>query len=1703
MISSLADKLRLAGINATVSELEDILWLASRLPPTDVAAVQQHDTAPQEQESSEDGAHTGAESDAQESSFQPPPLSPAPAPARAGEPAATSIFSDTGLAGTLEAGVLRVPGVAGAPAPDQLRRALQPFRRRIASRRHARFDEEATATQAAEKGFWSPLFAPARERCFALTLVIEDSTSAAVRDRALLELSSALSSHGAMRSMRTARLGGGSVPQLLAENGSVLNMHQLRRSDRHEIVLFATDGTSSRWRNGGAQAFLHLAGGQAAVSILHLLPRSAWCHTAVGEPEVLLHARHVGETNSHHQYHLPQWMENSVASASMPVPVIGFDSASIAQWANFASLRGAASIDGVLVAPPPNSQFKVMPETESETNAAQQTARFRQMASPDTFELAVYLSAVDPLTIPIMRLIQRSMAPETGDAELAEFLLGRLVFPTPPALATGETLYRFHEGVRTELNRALRYSEETAIRRQLVQVGRFLAVGSDGLSTFAGTFPVPSGPARLTEWALPFAQVSQEALQRFIDPAHASTASPEFASAEVPTSTARDQLRILHLSDLHIGVHLDRAPDEIRPELGAPWEAFLRGFADTDPIDLVCFSGDLTWAGQPTQFAYLSTFFDATLRALSLPRDRMMIVPGNHDLTRPSDNQQEPISAPLNRLQTAYRNWAREYLPHFSVGPDKTCANYSCQLTGWNIPIRVLCLDNSWLSLPKTDQTVSYRAQLEPPKRAQQEFVVALMHHAPEKMGSPVRLASRLESAGVRLLMYGLSGRRVVPISPGATMVRSTLSGLSPRAIDTPTVRVLDVDLRSLDHPEVGPARVFSWNQDVFRWEQAKQPLHEVVKQTVLSEWANQAEDEQQKIPFFGRRRELRELISMMKESESDASLAFHVLILGPKGIGKTALALRFVKEHWNSREGVQGAHVLINASDMHNDEKFMSALPIEAQSKSSFSSLADHLLSRHILLIVRNVETADDLRAIEGLSERLRRCSVIGLADDSQHVDLLQVATRMSIKVLRLDWLDQNASVELLSRASASAFGVTQEQLGRIAQALLGVPRALHLAGRILSSARAAAPLLHWIASSDQKVPSQALLKDADRFSTLTDAMVSVIQTHIEQWRAQRTKGASFIPELLAHGPLSGSTPLLAMAIAGMDETKFAPWDQDFLELCQQAEAAGIRVRPKTVNMIPMWAMCLRSVSPQHGPVVMDRWSRWIAERLSASEQDSGSWDELNDDSNALHEWLATCPLDAGTLVQDICLPFIRAFGVMAPWRDFCQRMLTLIPARHKALPRWYLLSARLAEMDNDLPTALREVRHAMDAAEGSTDLRKDAIALREAIQRKLMPGRGLLPSISEDDVATSDTQMQLPKNSVLPHHARIGKLAALATVVAHEGSRRAGTIIQAAGTGMVTSLLAYLRHCSQDAALRQLKYVVVADRPAVCQQIRARCRELERAGFSPFFEPGTVDELNRRMTDGQPGIIITTVRKAQMIKRNVSDDAVVVYFSLRAGALSKSLITKFRAATWLEFSHEARLVIPLRRWAFGPIITSYMTSDGIADGILRPVKILLVTFEGPQAAVLGNIANYIAQNRAEARWPGTVKSLVIVDEPDAVRVLGPVFHAHGFSKTFVVTKTMLANELAVAVNEFNRVENENALCFASPDVILNLYFRGVDVCYVVGRVSAEVMFKVQSTVNQPSPQKDNGEIVDFSGSDWKLLSSDLLNTATATEAI
>jgi hypothetical protein len=462
-IGRLAAILEMLDIEPTEEDLMDVLWLAGQIAPH----AGRSDRPPsdrQERERADPSVTSPAGSRPERAARSGPELHlPPPKTGR--------------TVPTMPAAPFQVPAAPGLPTGHALTRALRPLKRRTPSDREMVLDEEATATRIAEERLWIPEFRPARTRWFDLMLVIDGHRSMSIWRQLADELRILLERLGAFRDVRVRILDHDDPGEVnlrpVIGRTTRRGAEELIDPQGHRVILVLSDCTGPAWRSGSAHRALAAWARRGPVAILHPLPQRLWHQCAARPVPVRYTAWQPCLPNARLEWSGP---EMEAGSRVIPIPVLELQPDWLRSWADLVTTP-RSNVDGmaILVHPTDGDPDPWPPSVEDsvEATAAERLERFRAGASPDAFRLAGFLSAV-PISLPVMRLVQRAMMPASQASHLAEVFLGGLLRRLGPGeeVNPDEVRYDFWPGVRDLLLDHLRAPDAlTVIRNVSREIG--------------------------------------------------------------------------------------------------------------------------------------------------------------------------------------------------------------------------------------------------------------------------------------------------------------------------------------------------------------------------------------------------------------------------------------------------------------------------------------------------------------------------------------------------------------------------------------------------------------------------------------------------------------------------------------------------------------------------------------------------------------------------------------------------------------------------------------------------------------------------------------------------------------------------------------------------------------------------------------------------------------------------------------------------------------------------------------------------------------------------------------------------------------------------------------------------------------------------------------------------------------------------------
>jgi hypothetical protein len=502
-------------------QIADALWLAAQLPaPPRKAKRKQPKTREEEDETRKEG-HKKDEP-------PPPPQSKVNGPSA---PAPDTKLFSPGEPATDETGeratAVRVPAGQALPQRLAIERALKPFLRRFPSRRVQVLDEEATADWSAEQQCIEPRFRPAPERWFDVALIAEETSPMEVWSTTLRELAALMARHGAFRQVRSLkyRVKDGQV-QLFTRSGQPVAHHILSDPENRRVCLVVTMGESGAWREQPLIDFMRGLGQQNVVAILQMLPRHLWPHTELGDALDWVYSTELGAPNRK----LMRRDSFGGPDARVPdaswVPMLTLEPTELRDWSRFVQSRRRIMNRAVWLAPRAGPAAVEPSETRKPT-PDELVRQFRGIASRPAYQLLRLLAGA-PLTLPVMRLMQRAMGGAAQQVHLAEVMLSGLIeriTPEDEPMPPDEVVFDFVKdreaeyGVRELLldllsseeerraEDALKPARERILQYVYEQTGKAYA-------NFRALLQDPGGTERLGESARAFLEVNKQIYER-------------------------------------------------------------------------------------------------------------------------------------------------------------------------------------------------------------------------------------------------------------------------------------------------------------------------------------------------------------------------------------------------------------------------------------------------------------------------------------------------------------------------------------------------------------------------------------------------------------------------------------------------------------------------------------------------------------------------------------------------------------------------------------------------------------------------------------------------------------------------------------------------------------------------------------------------------------------------------------------------------------------------------------------------------------------------------------------------------------------------------------------------------------------------------------------------------------------------------------
>ncbi|MDF5729348.1 MAG: formylglycine-generating enzyme family protein [Rhizonema sp. PD38] len=423
---------------------------------------------------------------------------------------------------------IRIPDAPSLREPLNFAQSLYPLMRRVATGNKTILDEVATVELVASENIslpvniCFPVLKSEPEPWLDLALVIDESQSMLIWRHTVDELQRLLKNYGIFRDLQVWGIKPdqeGNALQIFSRMGS---NHRL--SDPKEIIdptgrrliLVVSDCVSNLWRKGIIFPVLHDWTQKQPLAVIQLLPEWMWQRSALSLGTA------VGFSSSTAGVANRDLLVNKkfLREERIKIPVLTLEPAPAAQWSQMLVGKADAAVPGYLLPTQLNIAkhplLKRQQEALSSLDSQQRVDRFRLNTSPLGRKLAALLAAAPVISLPIVRLIQESLLPESRQVQVAEVFLGGLLKPKSEQIIEPETHpdvveYEFLEPHIRDI-----FLEDAPVRDSgdvLNAVSRYVAEQMDkSLDEFMALLTTPGTAGQ--EQVKPFAEVTARILRK-------------------------------------------------------------------------------------------------------------------------------------------------------------------------------------------------------------------------------------------------------------------------------------------------------------------------------------------------------------------------------------------------------------------------------------------------------------------------------------------------------------------------------------------------------------------------------------------------------------------------------------------------------------------------------------------------------------------------------------------------------------------------------------------------------------------------------------------------------------------------------------------------------------------------------------------------------------------------------------------------------------------------------------------------------------------------------------------------------------------------------------------------------------------------------------------------------------------------------------
>ena len=355
-------------------------------------------------------------------------------------------------------------------------RAIRPLIRLVPSAEATYLDVPATVKAIAETEIWALKLRTVLEPWLELALVVDATPSMVIWQRTILNLRRVLAQSGVFRDVRlwslealdciedipdsseqkiTQRLCIRSGFGTATASQPPCRPQELLDPNGRRLILVVSDCIDPRWDAQPIRNLLQVWANRGAIGLVQVLPEWLWSRTGLSQ---VTKGQMVGTRPGQPSQSLT-FVRRKRPLRSQPdgvkVPVMTLEPDVTNRWSQMVAGKSSISSPGLVFSSVSVQELSFDTEFDSqeseEPTPQERLAQFRAYSSPIARQLAGLLAACPEVNLPVVRMVQAALLPESQQVHVAEVLLGGLFKSQTDITAytpADRVQYVFHDGVK-------------------------------------------------------------------------------------------------------------------------------------------------------------------------------------------------------------------------------------------------------------------------------------------------------------------------------------------------------------------------------------------------------------------------------------------------------------------------------------------------------------------------------------------------------------------------------------------------------------------------------------------------------------------------------------------------------------------------------------------------------------------------------------------------------------------------------------------------------------------------------------------------------------------------------------------------------------------------------------------------------------------------------------------------------------------------------------------------------------------------------------------------------------------------------------------------------------------------------------------------------------------------------------------------------